>query len=189
MRIIDAIETHVSPLTGIFNQAVRDTLWLWTEREDSIEDRRAWIKSRRAEGFPVLVALENGGASPGKSPGDHTGYVPGGITDDDTGRVLGYGSYGLYRPAIPGFDCTVEHSVYVAPDAQGRGVGKKLLNALIKRAEADTRLKNMVAAIDAENDISIRLHAGLGFVERGRLPKIAIKHGLPRDLVLMTRSV
>ena len=51
------------------------------------------------------------------------------IVAEDAGRVLGYAYAGPYRPR-PAYRFTVENSIYVAPDAQRRGIGRVLLPAL-----------------------------------------------------------
>ena len=51
----------------------------------------------------------------------------------DEGKVLGYGSFGEFRP-FDGYRMTVEHSLYVLDEAQGRGIGRMLLAALIEEA-------------------------------------------------------
>ncbi|MDF2812520.1 MAG: family acetyltransferase [Microvirga sp.] len=104
------------------------------------------------------------------------------------GAVLGYAYAGAYRPR-PAYRSTVEDSIYVAPDAQGSGVGRLLLRRLIDEAEArDFRL--MVAVIgDAESHGSIGLHRSLGFEMVGTLPGIGYKHGRWLASVLMQRRL
>jgi L-amino acid N-acyltransferase YncA len=104
------------------------------------------------------------------------------------GAVLGYAYAGPYRPR-PAYRSTVEDSIYVAPDAQGTGIGRLLLERLIDEAEArDFRL--MVAVIgDEESLSSIGLHRSLGFELVGTLPGIGYKHDRWLSTVLMHRSL
>ena len=92
------------------------------------------------------------------------------------GRVLGYAYAGPYRPRAA-YRSTVEDSIYVAPDAQGSGIGRALLEALIRACEElDFRL--MVAVIGNEaSQGSIRLHTSLGFEPVGVLRDVGYKHG------------
>ena len=105
----------------------------------------------------------------------------GGRTAD--GPVLGYGSFGEFRP-FEGFRHTVEHSVYVLDEAQGRGIGRMLLAALIEEARGMGK-RVMVGAIDATNYASLALHENMGFEETGRMPGVGEKFGKRLDLVLV----
>ena len=102
------------------------------------------------------------------------------------GVLLGYAYAGAYRPR-PAYRSTVEDSVYVAPAAQGGGVGRTLLSALIGACEErDFRL--MVAVIgDRASSGSIRLHEALGFQHVGALEPVGYKHGRWLATVLMQR--
>lgn len=103
-------------------------------------------------------------------------------------RVVGYAYLSAYhsRPAYAG---TVEDSVYVAEDCQGRGTGYALLSHLIAEAEA-RGFRQMVAVIgDSANRSSIRLHEKLGFRPVGTLRSVGWKHGRWLDAVLMQRAI
>jgi L-amino acid N-acyltransferase YncA len=102
------------------------------------------------------------------------------------GILLGYAYAGAYRPR-PAYRSTVEDSVYVAPAAQGGGVGRTLLLGLIGACEErDFRL--MVAVIgDRASSGSIRLHEALGFQHVGALEPVGYKHGRWLATVLMQR--
>ncbi len=104
------------------------------------------------------------------------------------GRVAGYAYAGSYRPR-PAYDRTVEDSIYVAPDAQGGGVGSALLTALLAECEAQG-FRRMIAVIgDSASTGSIRLHAACGFLPAGLLPAVGWKHGRWLDQVLMQRPL
>jgi phosphinothricin acetyltransferase len=104
------------------------------------------------------------------------------------GRVLGYAYAGPYR-ARPAYRFSVEDSIYVAPDAQRRGVGRALLPVLIERCTA-AGYRLMVAVIgDSANASSIELHRVFGFAPAGLLPAVGWKHGRWVDSVLMTRAL
>jgi phosphinothricin acetyltransferase len=100
------------------------------------------------------------------------------------GRVVGYAYVSAYRTR-PAYRFTVEDSVYIAPEVQGRGVGRALLKALIAASTAqDYRL--MVAVIgDSRNLASIALHRSLGFKFCGTMHSIGYKFGRWLDTVIM----
>jgi L-amino acid N-acyltransferase YncA len=80
----------------------------------------------------------------------------------------------------------VEHSVYVAPDAAGRGIGRLLLTALIASTEA-AGIWTIQSAVFPENAASLALHAGAGFRVVGTRERIGRHHGTWRDVVLIER--
>ncbi len=92
------------------------------------------------------------------------------------------------RPFRPreGYRLTAEHSVYVDPAAQRRGIGKALLKRLVDIA-ADMKLHVLVGVIDGDNAASIALHEKLGFHVAGRLPEAGTKFGRWLDLVFVAR--
>ena len=90
---------------------------------------------------------------------------------------------------VSGRECyagVVEHSVYVAEDARGQGVGRLLLEALIVSAEA-AGIWTIQTSVFPENDASIALHERLGFRVVGRRERIAKLDGSWRDTVLLER--
>jgi phosphinothricin acetyltransferase len=80
----------------------------------------------------------------------------------------------------------VEHSVYVHPDARGRGVGSALLRALLASTEA-AGIWTVQSGIFPENTASLALHARLGFRVIGTRERIGRHHGRWRDVVLVER--
>ncbi len=79
-----------------------------------------------------------------------------------------------------------EDSVYVADSAQGRGVGRALLDDLLAGADRDG-LWTIQAGIFAENEASIELHKRCGFRVVGTRERLGQHHGAWRDVVLMER--
>jgi L-amino acid N-acyltransferase YncA len=101
---------------------------------------------------------------------------------------VGYAYGGPYRPR-PGYNNTIEDSVYVAPEAQGHGIGRALLAALIERCTSDG-FRQMIAVIgDTGNTASINLHRSFGFISIGTLAAVGWKHGRWIDSVLMQRRL
>jgi phosphinothricin acetyltransferase len=104
------------------------------------------------------------------------------------GTIVGYCYATAYRPR-PAYRHTVEDSVYVAEGRAGRGIGGRLLAALIDRCEAGP-WRQMVAVIgDSGNTASIALHERLGFRHAGKLSAVGFKHGRWIDSVLMQRPL
>ena len=100
------------------------------------------------------------------------------------GRVAGYAYASAYRTR-PGYRFTVENSVYVAADAQGKGVGRMLLAALIEACTAQG-FRLMIAIIgDSANVASITLHRRAGFRFCGTIHSVGYKFGRWLDSVVM----
>lgn len=104
------------------------------------------------------------------------------------GRLLGYAYAGPFRPRAA-YRYTAEDTVYVAPHAKGRGVGRALLTAVVQACETKG-LRRLVAAIgDSGNAASIRLHEACGFQPAGLLPSVGYKHGRWVDVIFMQRTL
>ena len=104
------------------------------------------------------------------------------------GAVAGFACATAFRTRAA-YRYTVEDSVYIAPDRQGRGIGKALLLALIAECEA-LGLRQMVAMIgDSENAGSIAVHRSCGFEPSGVLRGLGFKAGRWVDVVTMQRTL
>ena len=158
MELRDATVDDLSGIMEIYNDAVLNTTAIWNDVLVDLENRKEWFAARKSRGFPVIVAILDG-------------------------KVAGYASYGDWR-AFDGYRHTREHSVYVHKDARGHGIGKKLMQALIDHA-AGNDVHVLIAAIEAENIASIRLHESLGFRVVGRFSEVGIKFGRWLDLTCM----
>ena len=107
---------------------------------------------------------------------------------DFGGTVAGYGYCALYRTRSA-YRYSLEDSVYVRPDAQGRGVGSALLAELIRRCEA-LGYRQLIAVIgDSAHQASIGLHASQGFLRVGTLRAVGFKFGRWVDSVIMQRPL
>lgn len=156
--IRDATQHDLPAIRAIYNDAVLNTTAIWNEQPVDLGNRQAWFSARHAQGYPILVSVEND-------------------------EVTGYASFGDWRP-FEGFRYSVEHSVYIRSDQRGKGLGPLLMQALIERAR-DGGKHVMVAAIESGNQASIRLHERLGFITTGQMPQVGIKFGRWLDLTFM----
>jgi L-amino acid N-acyltransferase YncA len=164
LTIRSASGADISAITGIYAAAVtHGTASFELEPPDQAEMARR-MRELMDNGFPYLTA-ENGGA------------------------LVGYAYAGPYRQR-PAYRLTVEDSVYVAPDAQRRGIGRALLAALIEQSEA-RGYRQMIAVIGDSTlqAASIGLHEALGFHHVGILQGVGFKHGRWLDSVLMQRAL
>ena len=110
------------------------------------------------------------------------------LVAESDGTVLGYAYAGPYRTR-PAYRFSVENSIYVAPEAHRRGVGRVLLDRLIVEAEK-SGYRQMIAVIgDAAQHASIGLHRVAGFRMIGNIESVGFKHGRWLDVVLMQRAL
>jgi L-amino acid N-acyltransferase len=169
LSIRPAGAADVPAITSIQNALLATTTYEWTAEPHTEAERHAWLDAQRAAGHPVLVAVDD---------------------QDGDGAVVGWAAYGDFRDSAkwPGYLPTVEHTVHVRGDQWGRGVGRRLMDALAEHARAAGK-RVMVGGIDGTNVDSIRFHERLGFVETARMPGIGEKLGRRLDLVLMQRAL
>ena len=114
-----------------------------------------------AKGLPWLVAQENG-------------------------RVLGFAYCQWFKPR-PAYRFCAEDSIYVAPDAQGRGVGGRLLAELARQAQAAGIRKLLAVIGDSANQASVGVHRALGFTPAGVVRSCGWKFDRWLDIVLMEK--
>ncbi len=99
--------------------------------------------------------------------------------------LLGFALYKQFRGG-DGYARTMEHSIYLDISAQGRGIGRKLMEALEKHA----RFRNVhcfIGGVTADNAESIRFHERLGFRMTGMIPEVAEKFGRKQDIAFMQK--
>lgn len=101
------------------------------------------------------------------------------------GRLLGWTAASAVSKRCV-YAGVVEHSVYVHPDARGRGVGRALLDALIASTEA-AGIWTIESGVFPENAASLALHQRAGFRAVGVRERLGQHHGVWRDVVLIER--
>ncbi|HEX2540606.1 MAG TPA: GNAT family N-acetyltransferase [Caldimonas sp.] len=104
------------------------------------------------------------------------------------GAVQGYAYAAPFRPR-PAYRFSLEDSVYLAPQAAGRGFGRLLLAELLARCEAAAARQMMAVIGDSANAASVGVHRALGFQHVGTLRSAGWKFGRWLDVVLMQRGL
>ena len=149
-------QRHSAAILAIFNDAIANSTALYDYKPRTAESMVGWFDAKTRGNYPVIGV------------------------EDETGALLGFASYGPFRPH-PAYKYTVEHSVYVEARARGQGVGRALLGAIILAAEKQN-YHVMVGGIDAANAVSIKLHESLGFTSCGIVKHAGFKFGRWLDL-------
>jgi phosphinothricin acetyltransferase len=163
MIVRDALDADTFAITDIYNAWIPTHTITWTETPETFDERAAWLHRQQQRGFPVLVA-------------------------EDDSEIVGFTTYEPFRGEgkWPGYSHTAELSIHVRESHWRRGIGRALLSALFDRAQAGG-IHVLVAAIDSENEASLRFHSQLGFVEVGRMPETGRKFDRWLDLIFMQR--
>jgi L-amino acid N-acyltransferase YncA len=164
VRIRPARRADLPEITAIYSHAVLNGTASYEYDPPTLDEMTKRFDAIAASGFPYLVAHIDG-------------------------RVLGY-AYASHFRTRPAYRFMVEDSIYIAPDAQGQGLGTLLLGELLARCEAHG-FRQMMAVIGdcAVNLASARLHAAMGFVECGRIKGSGFKFGRWCDTLLMQRAL
>ncbi|RFU82214.1 N-acetyltransferase [Streptomyces triticagri] len=141
----------LAELTRIYNHYITATPITFDLEPFTVEDRKAWLDAHPGHGPHRLLVAEAGG------------------------RVLGYATSSPFRPK-QAYLTSVETSVYLDPDAAGRGLGTLLYSALFA-ALAEEDVHRAYAGITVPNEASFRLHERFGFEHRGVFHEVGRKFG------------
>lgn len=149
MTIRRAERADVPAITEVYNEAIRTTTATFDTEEKTVAEREAWLASHD-ERHPVLVVL----------------------VDD---KVVGWASLSSWSDRQAYAD-TAETSVYVHSSARGRGVGRRLKEAIIAEAQR-LRFHTLIARVAEGSEASLHLNQCLGFTHVGTLKEVGRKFG------------
>jgi len=158
-----AAEADLAAIREIYAHHVLHGLASFEIEPPTLDEMRRRFAAITAEGYPYLLAEADAG-------------------------VLGYAYASAYR-SRPAYRHTVENSVYVKPGAVGRGVGRRLLTALIEQCTLRGPRQMLAVIGDSANAASIGLHRACGFRECGTLRSVGFKSGRWVDSVIMQRPL
>jgi phosphinothricin acetyltransferase len=157
----EATDGDQQAILEIYNDAVLHTTATFDLEPRSWEEQQRWFQEHRLP-YAVFVATVEG-------------------------RVIGWGSLSRFRPR-PGYRFTAEDSIYVDDDFRRRGIGAALLERLIDAAYRG-RFHSIMALIDGDNAVSVRLHERFGFRQVGTFRQVGFKFDRWLDVVHMQRMV
>lgn len=147
-------------IAALWNPYILDTAVTFNAVPRSATELAALISQRQLAGHAFLVA-------------------------EAEGALQGFASYGPFRSGS-GYARTMEHSIFLAPGANGKGLGRALMAALEDHARSAGN-RSLIGGISAENPQGQAFHAALGFTEIAILPEVGFKFGRWMDLVLMQK--
>lgn len=157
-KVRPALTSDLPAILEIVNHIILTTTTNYRYEPETLADREAWYRQQQALQMPVIVA-------------------------EAEGRILGYGSYGPFRNKI-GYRYTVEHSVYVHRNYQKTGIGRMLLEELIRLAKSQA-MHIMIAGIDTSNPGSFHFHQKMGFEQVAHFREVGFKFDRWLDLIFM----
>ncbi len=154
----------ISALTELYNQYILETTITFDLQPYTVEQRQAaWMSHYSATGrYRLLVA-------------------------ESDGQVMGYATSSKFRTKAA-YDTSVETSVYLCPEAQGKGIGSQLYSALFETLAAED-VHRAYAGITLPNEPSIAIHRKFGFEEVGLFREVGRKFGRYWDVAWFERGV
>lgn len=159
MIIRDATVADAIAICQIYNQGIQDRLATLETEERTPEERRAWLEARGPR-HPVLVV-------------------------EAAGEVVGWGSLNAFNPRRA-YDPVADFSLYVERGWRGRGVGRRLLEALTTRARALGYHKLVLSAFPG-NEAGMRVYRRAGFREVGTYREQGLLDGQWVDTIVMEK--
>ena len=150
-------------LTAIYNHYVEHTAITFDLEPYTVEARRPWLEAFGSRGRHQLFVAEEGG------------------------RVLGWAGTRQFRERRA-YDPSVETSVYLAPDATGRGLGTALYERLFAAIDGED-VHRAIAGITLPNDASVALHRRFGFTDVGAMREVGRKFGRFWDVLWMEKAL
>jgi len=146
-------------ITHIYNKSILNSAATFDTEEKSIEEQIKWFQEHGPKN-PIIVAEENG-------------------------NILGWAALSKYSTRCAYSD-TAEISLYVKDEFQDKGIGKKLIEKVIKEGEK-ANLHVVIARITEGNEKSIHLHKSVGFNHVGIMKEVGMKFGKHLDVYLMQK--
>jgi phosphinothricin acetyltransferase len=163
IRIRNAELADLAGIVDIYNASIPSRLATADTEPVTVEQRQPWFREFEPARRPLWVA-----------EGPESG-------------VLGWLSLRSFY-GRPAYAATVEVGVYVAPEAQGRGIATALLDHALDAAP-NLGIRTILAFVFAHNAASIRLFERAGFARWGVLPQVAELDGVERDLAILGRRI
>jgi len=159
LTIREAKLPDLGAITEIYNEAILKTVATFDTQTKTVEEQKSWFAEHGSK-YPMLVAEQDG-------------------------YVVGWASLSMWSDRCAYSD-TAEGSLYVKEEYQGKGIGRKLLEAII-RAGQKAGLHTVVARITGGNEASIHLCESVGFEHIGVMKEVGRKFGKLLDVNLMQK--
>ena len=157
-----AVESDLPAIVDIYNASIPSRCATADLEPVSVESRREWFRAHSPGRYPLLV-------------------------EEIHEEIVAWAGLHAYYDRMA-YKYTAEISVYIDPAHQGRGLGKRIAQELI-RAAMDVGLRNLIAYVFLHNERSLGLFKSLGFTEWGRLPDVTEMDGREYTVILLGKRL
>ncbi len=147
-------------ICAIWNPVIRDTLITFNPVVKTQKSVRELLKEKSVRKEPFFLATEQD-------------------------QVLGFATYGQFRGG-QGYRHTMEHTIILAPDARGKGIGRALMQAIEDHARFNGAY-SMMAGVSGANPDGAAFHQRLGYIRIATLPQVGRKFDRWLDLILLQK--
>jgi phosphinothricin acetyltransferase len=151
--------SDMDAITEIYNEAILTTTATFDTEPKSISERTQWFQSHD-DRHPIIVALLDK-------------------------KVVGWASLSKWSDR-PAYNDTAETSFYVKAEYQNQGIGRKLKQAIIEKAQ-QLKFHTLVARVAGESNVSLHLNESFGFVHIGTLKEVGRKFGKLLDVHILQK--
>ena len=158
ITVRDAVEADLPAIIAIYNQSIPSGFSTADTHPISVEERRPWFRQFSPKKRPIWVA-------------------------ERAGEIVGCIYITSFYGGRPAYDKTAEVSLYLAPKAQGQGLGTDLMQRMIN-ACPQLGVTTLIGMHFDHNEATKRLNDRFGFQQVGHLPEIAEVNGEQRGLLL-----
>jgi phosphinothricin acetyltransferase len=159
LMIRQAILEDLGAITEIYNEAIIETVATFDTKPQTLEEQKIWFTNHGAK-YPILVAEQDG-------------------------LIVGWASLSRWSDRCAYSD-TAEISLYVKKEHRGKGIGRKLLEAIVQKGQ-EVGLHTVIARIAEGNEISVHFHRPVGFEHVGIMKEVGRKFGKLLDIHLMQK--
>jgi phosphinothricin acetyltransferase len=157
LKIRTAIKKDLSSITEIYNDAVLNTTATFDTRPKSVLQQEKWFNMHKGN-FTIIVGVEYN-------------------------IVVGWASLSPWSER-PAYCNTADIAVYIKEGFRGKGIGKKLIEELLKKG-TENGLHTAIAKICSENEVSLNLFKRFGFKHIGIMKEVGYKFERKLDVHLM----
>jgi L-amino acid N-acyltransferase len=158
-KLRSARREDLDSITEIYNEAIIKTVATFDTEPKTYEDQKKWFDDHESKN-PILVAELHG-------------------------VIVGWASLSKWSDRCAYSD-TAEISLYIREEYQGKGIGRRLIEAIIKEGKK-TGLHTIIARITEGNESSLHLHQSVGFTHIGIMKEVGKKFGKRQDVHLMQK--